>query len=58
MTNVFKNGPIPASFCLFSWFSNDKYGTNLTTNDKSVSDLLGTQTRGGRIVGADEATEL
>ena len=32
---VLKNGPNPASFCLFSFFSqyNDKYSTNLTINE-------------------------
>ena len=31
----FLNGPNPASFCLFSFFSqyNDKYSTNLTINE-------------------------
>ena len=52
----FKNGPNPASF-LFSFLSHDKYSTN-TINDKSIDGVLGTRTRGGRIVGADESTEL
>ena len=50
---LFKNGPNPASFCLFSFFSHDKFSTNLTINDKSVDGVLGTRTRGGRMVGAD-----
>ena len=53
----FKNGPNPASFCLFSFFSHDKYSTN-TINDKSIDGVLGTQTQGGRMVGANESTEL
>ena len=53
----FKNGLSPASFCLFSFFSNDKYSTN-TINEKSVDGVLGTRTRGGGMVGADESTEL
>ena len=56
--NIFlKNGANPAS-CLFSSFlqHNDKYSTNLTI--KSVDGVLGTRTRGGRIVSADESTEL
>ena len=53
------NGPNPASFCLYSSFSqyNDKYTTN-TINENSVEGVLGTWTRGGRMVGADESTEL
>ena len=30
----------------------------LTTNDKSIAGMLGTETRGGRIEGTDESTEL
>ena len=36
----------------------DKFSTNLTINDKSVDGMLGSQTRGGRMEGADESTEL
>ena len=50
----FKKRAKPDLFCLFLFFSHDKYSTN-TTNEKSV---LGTRTWGGRIVGADESTEL
>ena len=56
-----KNGPNPASFCLFFvLFSHckDKYSTNLTINDKCIDGVLGSQTRGGRIVSAEESTEL
>ena len=53
-----KNGPNSASFCLFSFFSHDKYRTNLTIKDKSIDGVLGAQTRGGRMVGPDESTEL
>ena len=53
-----KNGPNPAYFCLFSFFSHDKYSTNLAINEKSVDSVLGTQTQGGRMVCADESTEL
>ena len=52
-----KNGPNPASFCLFSFFSHEKYSTN-TKNDKSVDGVLGTITWGSMMVGADESTEL
>ena len=48
-----KNGPIPASFCLFSLFSH--YNFN---NWKSIDGVLGIRTRGRRMVGADETTEL
>ena len=54
----FENGPNPASFCLFSFFSQDKYSTNLTINEKSVDGVLGIRAQGGRKVGADESTEL
>ena len=54
---LFLNGPNPASFCLFSYFSYDKYSTN-TINEKSVDGVLGTRTQGSRMVGADESTEL
>ena len=45
-------------FCLFSSFSqhNDNIVQILTI--KSVDGVLGTRTRGGRMVGADESTEL
>ena len=43
---------------IISFFSHDKYSTNLTINDKSVDGMLGTRTLGGRMVGADESTEL
>ena len=64
MTRFFlKNGPNLASFCLFSFFSHDKYSavysTNLTVNDKSVDGVFRwSRTRCGRMVGADESTEL
>ena len=48
-----------ASFLvLFSFFSHDKHSTNLTINDKSIDGVLGTRTPGGRMVGADESTQL
>ena len=53
-----KNGPNPSSFGLFSFFSHDKYSINLTINDKSIDCLVGTRTRGSRMVGADESIEL
>ena len=53
----FKNGPNPASFGLFSFFSHDKYSTNIL-NEKSLDGVLGTQTRGSRMVGVDKSTEL
>ena len=51
---ILKNGPIPASFCLFSFFS----CYNFNTNWKSIDGVLGIWTPGRRIVGADETTEL
>ena len=53
-----KNGPNPASFCLFSFFSHAKYSINLTINYKSIDGVLGTRPQGSRIVGTDEFTEL
>ena len=48
------------SFIYLSIFSqrNDKYRTNFATNGKSIDGVLGTRTRGGRMEGADESTEL
>ena len=46
-----------ASFCLFSFFSHDKYSTNII-NEKRVDGVLGTPTQDGMRVGADESTEL
>ena len=45
-------------FGLFSFFSQrkDKYSTNFTINDKSIDGVLGNQTRGGMMEGADEST--
>ena len=54
---VFKNGPNLASFLFYFRFLHDKYNTN-TINDKSVDGVLGTQTCGGRMVGAEKSTEL
>ena len=54
----FLNALNPASFCLFSSFSHDKYSTNLTINDKSVDGVLVTRTQGGRMVSSDKSTEL
>ena len=54
---LFLNGPNPAYFCLFSFFSHGKYSTN-AINDKNVDGGLGTRTQGGRIVGAVESTVL
>ena len=53
--DFFFNGPNPF---IFRCFSHDKYNTNLTINYKSVYGVLGTQTRGGRMVGADESTAM
>ena len=45
-----RNGPNPASFCSFSFFSYDIYSTNLNINYKSIDGVLGTRTQGGRMV--------
>ena len=44
--DIIKNGPNPASFL---FFSRGKYSTNII-NDKSLDGVLGTRTRGGRMV--------
>ena len=49
---VFLNWAKPATFCLLSFSSRDKYSTN-AINDKSVDGVLGTRTRGVRMVGAN-----
>ena len=59
MRNTFfvKNEPYPASFWfIFVLFHNKR--TNFTINDKSIDGVLGSQTRGGMMEGADESTEL
>ena len=55
----FKNGANPSSFCLFSSFAqlNDKYSTKFNYG-KSIDILLGTRTRVGMMIGADESTEI
>ena len=54
---IFYNGQI-RPLVSFSLFSHDKYSTILIIEDKSIDGMLGTQTCGGRMVGADESTEL
>ena len=39
-------------FVSFCPFHIDNYSTNMTLNDKSIDGVLGTQTQGGRMVGA------
>ena len=55
--HFWKNRPDTASFSIFSFFSHGKNSTN-TINDKCLHDVLGTRTRGNRMVGIDESTEL
>ena len=50
-----KNGPIPASFCFY--FRSFLVTISIQT-EKSIDGVLGIQTRGRRMVGADETTEL
>ena len=50
----YTNGPIPASFSLFSSFPH----YTIQYIDESVDSVLGIRTRGGRMEGADESTEL
>ena len=54
-STLLKNGPNPASFCLFSFFSQckDKSSTNLI-----IDGVLGRRTRDSRMEGADESAEL
>ena len=55
-----KMGQTRPLFGLFSFFSQrkDKYSTNFTINDKSIDGVLGSQTWGGMMEGADESTVL
>ena len=55
---IVKKWAKPGLFLFILFFSLDKYSTNLIINDKSLDGVLGTRTRGGRMVGADESTEL
>ena len=41
LESFLKNGPNLVSFCLFSFFSHDKYSTK-TIKDKSIDGVLGT----------------
>ena len=50
-------GQTQSLFVYSLFFSHDKYSTN-TINDKSIDGALGTLTRGSRMVGTDESTEL
>ena len=52
---LFKNGPIPASFCLFSSFSH--YNFNYS-NWKSLGGVLGIRTQDCRMVGTDKTKEI
>ena len=51
----FLNGPIPASFVYFRYFLDT---ISIIQTEKSVDGLLGIQTRGRRMVGTDDTTEL
>ena len=55
-----KMGQTRPLFGLFSFFftTQDKYSTNFTINDKSIDGVLGSQTWGGMMEGADVSTEL
>ena len=50
-----KIGPIPASFCLFSSFP---ITISIIQVDKCADGVLGIRTRGRRMAGTDETTEL
>ena len=50
-------GQIRPLFVYFRSFHNANIA-QIDCNDKSVDGVLGTQTRGGRMVGTDESTEL
>ena len=57
LSHSFLKGQTRSLFVLFSFFSHDNYIAN-TVNDKSVDGVLGTRTRGSRMVGADDSNEL
>ena len=50
-------GQIRPLFVYFRSFHNANIA-QIDCNDKSVDGVLGTQTRGGRMVGTDKSTEL
>ena len=53
-----QNGPNPASFVYFRPFHNTMTNTVHNLTNKYIDGVLGTRTWGGRVVGADESTEL
>ena len=52
---MFLNGPIPASFCLFSSFL---ISISIIQIEKSLDGVLWIRTHCRRLVGADKTTEL
>ena len=50
-----KKGPIPASFVYFHYLTDT---ISIIQIEKSIDGVLGIRTRGHRMVGADETTEL
>ena len=56
--SFFKNGPIPASFSVYFRLYNMLQFKFKFKLKKSVDGVLGIQTRGGRMEGANESTEL
>ena len=59
-TNLYFNGPNPASFCCFHSIHNEKnkYSRGLTLNETNVDGGLGIQTQGSRKKGTDKSTVL
>ena len=58
---MFLKGPNPASFCLYSSFSEHNkniVGTKFYSNGRSVDGVHGIRTRLCRMVGADKSSEL
>ena len=45
-------------FVYFRSLHKEKYSTHLPIYDESIDGVLGTRTRGSRMVGADESAEL
>ena len=52
----YKNGPNPASFCLFLFIS--QWKDNCSKIDKSVDGVLGSRTQVSRMEGADKSSKL
>ena len=56
--SFFKNGPIPASFCLFSFFFHYNFNNTNLKKFRWIAWDLNPRPQDRRMVGTDETTEL